>query len=264
MIALSRKAAIGDAFGRAAATYDQFAGVQRRAANGLAQRIAGLPLPAAPSILEIGCGTGLLTAALQHLLPDATRLITDLSPAMVRHCRAHNPGAPDQFLALDGEIPPFAGPEFDLICASLAFQWFDDAATALPRLHALLRPGGWLAFATLGPATLTEWRDAHVAENLRPPTPAFRAPAALAAAWPHSNGADPLIERRIVAVAHASGRAFLASLRGIGADIPRPGHQPLRPGELRRVLARFEQDYLARCSYEIVSLCLRHTGPSPR
>jgi len=257
MTALGRKAAIGAAFGRAAPSYEQFADVQRRAAGGLAERIAALTLPPAPRILEIGCGTGLLTAALQRLLPDATRLITDLSPAIVRHCRAHHPGAPDQFLALDGECPAFTGPSFDLICASLAFQWFDDASAALPRLHALLRPGGWLAFATLGPATLHEWRDAHVAENLPSPMSAFRAPAALAAAWPNPGTADPCIERRIIAVAHGSGRAFLASLRGIGAAIPRAGHRPLRPGELRRVLARFERDHLARCSYEIVSLCLR-------
>jgi malonyl-CoA O-methyltransferase len=252
---LSRKSAIAAAFARAAPSYDHHAGVQRYAAGGLARRVAALALPAEPRILEIGCGTGLLTAALQRQFPSSTRIISDLAPAMVRLCRDRHPGAPDVFCVCDGEAPPFAPARFDLIAGSLAFQWFDDPARALPGLHGLLRPGGWLAFATLGPATMTEWRDAHVAENLPSPTPDFRAPASLAAAWP--DAADPQIERRVVPVSHGSGRAFLASLRGIGAGTPRAGHTPLTPAQLRRVLARFERDHLARCSYEVVWLCLR-------
>jgi malonyl-CoA O-methyltransferase len=251
----TRKATIAAAFARAVLTYDHHAGVQRYAATALTHRLTTLPLPLNPKLLEIGCGTGLLTASLQREFPTATRIISDLAPAMVAQCRAHYPGAPDAFVALDGEAPPFSPACFDLIAASLAFQWFETPAETLPALHALLRPGGWLAFATLGPATLTEWRDAHIAENLPSPTQTFRAPAALAAAWPEP--CDPAIERRIVPVSHRSAHAFLASLRGIGATIPRPGHTPLTPAQLRRVLTRFERDHLARCSYEIVSLCLR-------
>jgi len=250
----SRKATIGAAFGRAAPLYDRDAIVQRQAAQALAARIAGLALPPAPLLLEIGCGTGLLTRALQHALPDAQGLITDLSPAMVESCRAQRPGR-HLYCAMDGEAPCVVGPHFDLICASLAFQWFDDPMRSLPALHALLRPGGWLAFATLGPASLAAWRDAHVAEGLTPPTQDFPDPAALAEAWPGRS--DRRIERLAVAVAHSGGRAFLAGLRAIGAHTPRLNHTRLHPGQLRRVLARFERDHAATAQYEVALLCLR-------
>src|SRR3546814_17743195 len=64
-VAMARKQAIRQAFG-SATRYDQEAHVQREVAIRLAERIAGLSLPPNPRILEIGCGTGFLTSALQE------------------------------------------------------------------------------------------------------------------------------------------------------------------------------------------------------
>ena len=51
-------------FDAAAGSYDGHAGPQRRVAADLARRVLAQPLPAGPEVLEIGCGTGALTAAL--------------------------------------------------------------------------------------------------------------------------------------------------------------------------------------------------------
>ncbi len=56
-------------FAAAAENYDAAASVQRVAAERLAARIAALPLPDNPSILDIGAGTGFLTRALARHLP---------------------------------------------------------------------------------------------------------------------------------------------------------------------------------------------------
>ena len=50
---------------------------------------------------------------------------------------------------------------FDLICASLVFQWFEDLPHSLLGLTDLLSPGGALAFSTLSAESFPEWQAAH-------------------------------------------------------------------------------------------------------
>ena len=57
----ARKAQIGAAFAAAAQRYDEGAHVQRIVACRLAARAGREPIAANADILEIGCGTGLLT-----------------------------------------------------------------------------------------------------------------------------------------------------------------------------------------------------------
>ncbi|CCD03423.1 methyltransferase domain-containing protein, partial [Azospirillum baldaniorum] len=89
MTADPRKAAIAAAFGKAAPRYEEHAAVQRVAAERLAERVARLPLPPRPRVLEIGCGTGFLSRALRERIGPADWLFTDLSPghagALPRH-----------------------------------------------------------------------------------------------------------------------------------------------------------------------------------
>jgi malonyl-CoA O-methyltransferase len=138
-------------------------------------------------------------------------VITDLAPEMVARCRAAV--GQGRYLAMDGEHPCFDGPRFDLICSSLAFQWFDDLPAAIARLCALLRPGGALAFATMAEGSFAEWRAAH--GELTPGTPAYPSPDTLAAFAPA--GARVAIEAEAIPQRFADAREFLAHLREIGA-----------------------------------------------
>src|SRR3546814_20125737 len=61
MMVKQRTDRIRQAFGTAALGYEDSAGVQRIAAEPLAKLAAQRRLPLVPRILEIGCGTGLLT-----------------------------------------------------------------------------------------------------------------------------------------------------------------------------------------------------------
>ncbi len=231
----TRKEAVAAAFGAAAASYDAHAGLQQRVAESLAARIAALPLPAAPRVLEIGCGTGFLSRALAPRLPGARWLITDLAEPMVRECRRSFPGEA-AFLVMDGERPCLAG-GFDLICASLALQWFGDIGAALAGWAGLLRPGGHLAFATLAAGTFATWREAHRALGLSSSVPDYPSASQLTAFLP--GGGDGALDVEPVRCPYPDGHAFLASLRRIGAAVPTEGHRPLPPGQLRRVLRRF-------------------------
>jgi malonyl-CoA O-methyltransferase len=231
-------ARLRQAFDAAADTYDAAAPVQRAVAGRLADRIAALPLPPRPRILEIGCGTGLLTQALRARIGEADWLVTDLSPRMLDACRARLAAGEVEFRVMDGERPALeAGRRFELICSSLAVQWFEALGPALARLADLLAPGGWLAFSTLAAGTLEDWRRAHAELGLACGGPAYPSAEALAGML----GPRGRIEIETVVQAHADARAFLGDLKAIGAGSPASGRRPLAPGELKRVMRRFDQ-----------------------
>ena len=226
-----------DHFARAA-DYDTHAAIQREVAGALATTIDTLPLPPGEG-LEIGCGTGFLTAQLPAQLGWT---ITDIAPAMLERACAKRPGA--TFHAMDGEHPDLAGP-FALIASSLAFQWFADIAAAQTRLRSLLAPGGWLAFTTLAEGSFAEWRAAHA--DLPCGLHDYPDAAALAA-----TGAQ--VSLRSIRHDFGSARGLLRHLKGIGAGAPRAGHRPLGPAALREVMARFDAAG-AKASY-VVATCL--------
>jgi malonyl-CoA O-methyltransferase len=235
---------VAAAFDRAEA-YDQHADVQRRVAAALAVRVAKLPLPTRPRILEIGCGTGLFGLELLSRLPEADWTMTDIAPAMVKRARARFGRRDDiQFAVMDGEHPNPTGP-FDLIVSNLALQWFHDLPASIARLRELLAPGGTLAFTTLAAGTFAEWRAAHA--DLDPATLDFATTDELTAL-----DLDVSIEETLIQ--HGSARAFLHGLKALGAGTPRPGHRPLRPAELRGVIERFERAG-AQARY-VVATCL--------
>jgi len=250
----NRKGAVAAAFGQAVTSYDQAADLQREVAHRLAQRITRLPLPSRPRVLELGCGTGFLAHALQARGFDpALWVMTDLAPPMVNQCRATwGPLAPYRFLVMDGEQPSLAKPEgagFDLICASLVFQWFEALEASLHRLVALLAPGGCLAFAVPAARTFAEWRQAHAALGLSCGVPHYPTPEALNRLWPE--GGHGTVEPECLIRRYPDGRAFLHDLKRIGAHVPAAGHRPLSAGALRQVLRWLEGPEGVAARYEV-------------
>jgi malonyl-CoA O-methyltransferase len=238
-------------FAEAAATYDAHSDVQRHAARRLAQRIAVAGLPPRAHVLEIGCGTGHLTEHLAARLPGARIITTDIAPAMVTACRtrlARFPGI--AYAVMDGMHPAINGP-FDLICANLAAQWFDDLPGAILGLTRLLAKDGMLALGILGAGSFREWQMACEKQGLRPGTLAFPSAQQLKAAFPAGGTIDLVQETWLDHP--AGGLDFLRSLRAIGADTPLPGHTPLSVTNLRKVL--HELGPAPAITYELIYAC---------
>lgn len=106
------------------------------------------PLPAAPRVLDIGCGPGAQTLDLAALLPSASIVAVDLHPPFVeetrRRARAHGVADRVEALVADMTALPFEDAGFDLLwCEGAAYVMGLPAALAAWRR--LLRPGGRLA-----------------------------------------------------------------------------------------------------------------------
>jgi len=235
----ARKRQISAAFSAAAERYDEAAGVQRRVAGRLVELVSDRVLDPSPQhILEIGCGTGLLTGAIRKRWPRSVITATDIAHEMVAQAARH--GSADRLMTMDGEQPTLGDERFDLILSSLTFQWFDNLHAALFRLRAMLRPGAALAFATMGAGSFSHWREAHEREGYSAGLPDYPTHSALQSML--GGFEDSWTGEGIVNLTQRGGRALMHHFRDIGAFVPRDGYRPLGPAAMRSVIERFDED----------------------
>ncbi|WP_367133866.1 methyltransferase domain-containing protein [Saccharothrix sp. HUAS TT1] len=98
-------------------------------------------LPPAPAaVVDLGCGTGSLTALLAGAGYDVRGL--DVSERMIAAARAKVPTA--EFRQGDAAHPPYAPGSFDVVLARHVLWALPDPAAVLDRWRALLKPGGRL------------------------------------------------------------------------------------------------------------------------
>ena len=240
------KGRITEAFAAQADVYDAAADLQWLVAERLADRITSRIRKAPHRILEIGCGTGFLSARLADAFPETRLVLTDIAPTMLGRCRARI-GEKHTYMVLDGERPDGLEGGFDLIASNLAFQWFVDLPGALVRLAELLAPGGLLMFSTLGVETFREWRKAHEVLGLACGTPGYPKPDGFP--WPEPPFTHDHVDELILHP-YADGRDFVNSLKLLGASEPAPGYRPLSPGAMRKLLASLEGGFEA--SYHVI------------
>lgn len=93
-------------------------------------------------ILDIGCGTGRLTLALQDRVPGAGVIATDRSPAMVAEAAKTLAGRVPVVQA-DGVDLPFQ-PVFQAVFSTATFHWIHDHGRLFAGIYRVLLPGGRL------------------------------------------------------------------------------------------------------------------------
>ena len=149
-------------------------------------------------MLDAGCGNGAITLRIAECLGPAGHVTgIDRDPAMIAIARdaAGPQGLPVAFLHADVERddPPGAG--YDLVYARLLLSHLGDAAAALARLVAAVKPGGVLAV-----------EDVDFAGHFcHPACPAFDRYVAWYEAAATARGADPFLGRRVLDLLSTAG-----------------------------------------------------------
>ncbi len=96
----------------------------------------------APRVVDLGCGPGELTRLAHERLGARETLGVDSSAAMLARAAVH---AGDGVAFVQGDLGAFAGSGFDVVLSNAAVHWVPDHEALLPRLSALVAPGGQLA-----------------------------------------------------------------------------------------------------------------------
>jgi trans-aconitate 2-methyltransferase len=94
-------------------------------------------------VIDLGCGTGEITALVHQQAQAAQTVGVDSSAAMLERSPVHA-GDGIRFELGDIAVVPAAGDEWDVVFANASLQWVDDHDALFARLHGALRPGGQL------------------------------------------------------------------------------------------------------------------------
>ncbi len=129
--------------------YRRFGGERARPFHDLVSMVAPVP---GGSLLDLGCGTGELTAEAAGSLGVATAVGIDHSPDMLARAPGATTGVELRFelgdVAALGDRPPV-----DVVLANASLQWIPDHRDVLADWAAHLRPGGQLAVQVPANAT---------------------------------------------------------------------------------------------------------------
>lgn len=146
------KAKIRTSFAQASNSYDAAAELQRTIANELLNQLNTLN----GTVLDIGCGTGFLTQALQTYQPEQL-IALDIALPMLNTARKKLDNSV-HYVCADAEALPFAKNSIDMILSNVALQWCSDKV--FQSFHRVLKPNGQLLFSTFAPHTLFELKTA--------------------------------------------------------------------------------------------------------
>ena len=153
------KRRIADSFSRAANSYDAVSRLQRQVGKKL---LNFLPDRASPStVIDLGCGTGFFVKFLAHKYNSATIIGMDLAEGMLKIARSQYDSV-DLWLCGDAENIPLADNSVDVIFSNLAFQWCNQLPLLAHEISRVVKPGGRVAFTSLGGKTLSELRKSWI------------------------------------------------------------------------------------------------------
>ncbi len=247
-------------FDRAAASYDQAAVLQREVAGRLAERLELIRLNP-DMILDVGSGTGYGSDLLRKRYPAARLINLDFAPAMLRRARAKAPWLERwrgrrAYVCADAMALPLADASVDMIFSSLVLQWCDDLDAVFGEFRRVLRPGGLLMFATLGPDTLKELRASWAVVDGYSHVSRFLDMHDIGDAMVRARLADPVMDVEHIRLTYAEVKDLMRDLKSLGSRNATRGRSSGMTGRrrLRAMIQAYEQfrcDGVLPATYEV-------------
>jgi len=264
------KNAVARCFGKAAASYDQHAILQRLSSDTLLGYLPALlnkPVTAPNTVskydtaVDLGCGSGALLPTLANC---SEKLIAiDLSFGMLSYAQKHQqlPNQP-YWLNGDAEALPLPSSSIDLCVSNLALQWCEDLVTPLIEVSRCLKQGGTMLFSTLVSGSLDELTQSWSTVNTHRHVNRFLSEGEIKAALLKSGLSVETFKVEITTMHYSSVKEVMLSLKGIGANhVHGKDSKPTTQRELRAFKANYEQlrdnQGLLPLSYKLAYCLLR-------
>ncbi|MDE6371221.1 MAG: DUF452 family protein, partial [Duncaniella sp.] len=169
-MAVTDKMTVGKRFHRAQQTYNANATHQHKVVDHAMKLVSGLCIAPGCKLLEIGCGTGLLTEpALRHLSPaEATLIDLHITPqAKEIASQARHNNIQVNLIEADAESALRSIPEgsIDIVLSASTIQWLNSARTFFSLLAPLMKSGSTAVITTYGPDTMREIHSTLGSDN---------------------------------------------------------------------------------------------------
>lgn len=233
------KSKIRRSFSAAATRYDGLAGLQRRVGLDLLERFPFSD--GANRVLDMGCGTGFLTsrlaaeAVVQHLMA------LDIALPMLATSRQRFPEMAVDYVCADAEQLPFSDSCINAIYSNLALQWIVNLTGLFADCRRVLKPGGELVFATFGPETLWELKQAWAGVDSFTHVNEFYSGDEIGGFLQASGFEAVNVSRRIYQLDYPSVMDLMKELKGIGAHNVNLGRKrrPTTRSQLSGMISRY-------------------------
>jgi malonyl-CoA O-methyltransferase len=251
------KAGVRAAFDRAGPTYEAAAVLQARVAEELLSRLE--PFDFRPGvILDLGAGTGRLTAELKRRYRRALVIALDLAPGMLREAARHQRLLRRfERVCADAARLPLETGSVDIVFSNLMLQWCEPLDDALAEVRRVLKPQGLLLFSTFGPDTLRELRSAWAEVDDYNHVNRFLDMHDVGDALVRAGLLEPVLDVDRLQVTYDDALSLMRDLKAIGARNVTAGRARALTGRarLQRLMAAYEafrKDGRLPATYEVV------------
>ena len=189
---------VAEDFSNAAASYDQFAELQRQVVDELLPWMQG-----EKRVLDAGAGTG------YALQTGWTAL--DVAQGMCAQITKY------PTICADMQALPLAASSFDAVFSSLALQWLEQPIEFFRQSHDVTDADGMIYLATLGEGTLRELREAFEQVGMFAPVLSFQSLELIEQDLAKTGWKVQRSEQKVMHTKNETILALLQNLKGLGA-----------------------------------------------
>lgn len=261
------------AFSRASTSYDAAAQLQHAVEARLLESLDYLDDPALKRevpqrVLDLGCGTGRASLAMQKRWPKAQIVSLDLALPMLQQARnaarqrvgwlSNSFAQKPTQVSADARALPLADGSIDVLFSNLCLQWVEDLDALFAGFRRVLKPHGLLLVSTFGPETLWELREAFAHADAAPHVSPFADIAGFGDALVRAGFHQPVLDREDERTYYPDLPALMREQRAIGATNALASRRHTLTGRARFAAAAnaYEAHREARglpASWEIIS-----------
>lgn len=166
---------------------------------------------------------------MKRMFRQAQVIGVDLAPSMLARLRRRS-GLLRPLRGVCGDIAalPFAAASVDLLFANLVHHWSPNPAAVLDEYRRVLRPDGMLLFATLGPGTFRELREAWSIVDPQVLLPHFPDLLEVGDALVAAGFREPVMDMEQITLRYPSLEALAEELEATATDLLIPGWERWR------------------------------------
>lgn len=213
------------------------------------------------NVLEVACGTGVVTRALATTLPESCEIVaTDLNSTMVAHAELVGAARTVSWRQADVMALPYDDESFDVVVCQFGVMFFPDRVAAYREVRRVLRPGGTFLFNI--------WNDIEHNEFAAVVTDAVGTlypedPPLFLARTPHGHGCPTEIEADASAAGFKKCELFQLDNISVASTPDVPAIAYCQGTPLRNEIEAREPDGLRRATEAATEAIRARYGPGP-